>query len=1028
MTQLSILLSQDASYIQYTTEDGLPTNYVYGVVEDEDGYIWAYTENGMAKFDGYTFKHYSIEDGLPGNDITFADKAPDGKIWLQPYHNRPAYLYKDSVHITHDKQCTYVGIWDGMALYSCHRQYIGYRDSFINYNLNLEIDSFLFKKYPDRFITVDSVFQKSPRPYHAYVKSSNRTIEVSLQNMSYIPLNNGNMFISYSPAELIYKKSGKNWQILPLSPQNGSALSISRGLNSYHLTGENKLIVSSYKKGFFFIDLDKDSVSEKNLSEFGLFPKSHTGVSVFDQHFWVSTDDGGLRFDFNGQLQEKVQIKSLSNKYFLLRFFSDRSGNIWIGSRNGGLFLIPQAHKRVTNRSLVQEKQQHFERILSTSKGTIIGITANSGVYDIQQDTMLELLKPNKERRFRSAINTPKGVWISTSTQAYLMQEKNGQFHFETLNDFFEASSVNVSTRVEDFFSVRNFNVYHNESGLTYHPEEQTVYSIVSSSYIFKYTLELHSNQLYFDGFYQTGKELAYHPERKLVYLGGIDGVYQLDGHNAKPLLPDDVNLTNVSALLGTPDKLWIGTEGKGLFCYDFAKQQLDTIGPFKYIRNIRLDGNQGVMVASNKGVIVIPFNTPKDFIQYTIRDGLPTNEIEDVFAQGDSMIYIASAKGLHQLDRLFVARDELSPDLLRIHTVTVQEETIPLDQLGHLQYFQNDITIDYSLRAYSSHGNITYATMLEPLEQEWQLSKNRSRSFLALPSGKYTFHLKATDAYGNEVMYPRIPIVIGKAFWQKLWFSVFCVLLFVGSIVGVVVRRFQKENKRLRDKRKLEKRIANLELDALKAQMNPHFIFNALGAIQYFIQTQEVDAADDYLTMFARLMREYLDSAREKMIPLEQEISLLGKYTQLEKMRFEELFDVEMEVSKDLATANYFIPSMLLQPFVENAINHGLSERRDGKGVVRILFEEQASSLVCTIEDNGIGREKAKQKKRKNHRSQGMKIVKEKIDTLRTSKIADIFIKTEDAFPGENDFPGTRVIIRINNLEDEEIKGPNHR
>ena len=211
------------------------------------------------------------------------------------------------------------------------------------------------------------------------------------------------------------------------------------------------------------------------------------------------------------------------------------------------------------------------------------------------------------------------------------------------------------------------------------------------------------------------------------------------------------------------------------------------------------------------------------------------------------------------------------------------------------------------------------------------------------------------------------------------------------------------------------------LELDALKAQMNPHFVFNSLGAIQFFIQNQDVEIADDYLTKFAKLMRLYLDSAREKMITLEQELKLLGNYVALEQMRFENLFELEVSVDEEVETRHHLIPPMILQPFIENAINHGVSERKDKAGKIRISFEEIEEELICIIEDNGIGREKAKNNYRKGHQSRGMKIIAEKVDTLLVSGIADIHIVLEDAFPNNTSYPGTRVTIKIKNLENEE-------
>ena len=237
---------------------------------------------------------------------------------------------------------------------------------------------------------------------------------------------------------------------------------------------------------------------------------------------------------------------------------------------------------------------------------------------------------------------------------------------------------------------------------------------------------------------------------------------------------------------------------------------------------------------------------------------------------------------------------------------------------------------------------------------------------------------------------------------------------------MGLGLRRLQVAKRQLANEQALNRRLAVMELEALKAQMNPHFIFNALGSIQYFIQTQEVDLADDYLTRFASLMRQYLDSSRETLLPLEQEIALLTNYTDLEQMRFEELFRVAIKVPGKLLKSGLQVPTMIIQPFVENAINHGLSERRDGQGYLSIHFSQiDQDTLCCTITDNGIGRKRAGQRTRAGHHSRGMQIVQDKIDTLAAADLVKVSYTITEAEPEQEEYPGTQVTIYFKFLED---------
>lgn len=331
-------------------------------------------------------------------------------------------------------------------------------------------------------------------------------------------------------------------------------------------------------------------------------------------------------------------------------------------------------------------------------------------------------------------------------------------------------------------------------------------------------------------------------------------------------------------------------------------------------------------------------------------------------------------------------------------------------------------------MRSFASNGQQQYFSKLEPLETEWRSSTERQSTYLQLQPNEYTFHLKARDVYGNEWTLPPLPIHIREAYWQTTWFKVLVgVGLFLSMLSYFLLwqrrqrQQLAKEKERLAVEEAVKRKMADLEFSALRAQMNPHFIFNALGAIQYYIKTKEVRSANDYLTQFAHLMRRYLDSSREKLISLADEVELLTLYTTLEQMRFESQFKVKIEVDEELLPEETLLPSMIIQPFVENAINHGLRERKDGKALLHIRFYLKGDLLCCDIKDNGIGRKQAAANKRKGHRSRGMRIIEEKIETLRNAQLAIVEMEMKEWEVENVDFPGTVVELRMKILENIE-------
>jgi len=194
---------------------------------------------------------------------------------------------------------------------------------------------------------------------------------------------------------------------------------------------------------------------------------------------------------------------------------------------------------------------------------------------------------------------------------------------------------------------------------------------------------------------------------------------------------------------------------------------------------------------------------------------------------------------------------------------------------------------------------------------------------------------------------------------------------------------------------------------------MNPHFIFNALGAIQYYIQTHKAEEADRYLTQFAALMRMYLDSSKSTLITVSEEVSLLEHYLELEQMRFEGLFNYEITVADDINKDSMLLPPMMIQPLVENSVNHGIPLRTDGLAMISVRFYKERDTLQITIADNGIGTEKAKMHTRKNHTSRSQSILREKLDTLSKSGLAHISM-TDTPTSTDPDYPGLSTTLSI--------------
>ena len=234
-----------------------------------------------------------------------------------------------------------------------------------------------------------------------------------------------------------------------------------------------------------------------------------------------------------------------------------------------------------------------------------------------------------------------------------------------------------------------------------------------------------------------------------------------------------------------------------------------------------------------------------------------------------------------------------------------------------------------------------------------------------------------------------------------------------------VIMAIFFIRSSRVRSRQRLEAmnhRISDLTQKNLRTQMNPHFIFNTLNSIQYYVFQNDRIASNDYMTKFAKLIRKTLENSEHPAIPIDEEIDALKLYLELESLRFKKKFDWKIEIDEDIDTYMYKIPTMLIQPFVENAIGHGLMHKV-GKGYIHIDLKLGKECILCSIEDNGVGRKKAmeiKNGKNENHRSLGTSITESRLHLVNSLYGKSMKVDYTDMKDDDGKASGTRVEICI--------------
>lgn len=356
---------------------------------------------------------------------------------------------------------------------------------------------------------------------------------------------------------------------------------------------------------------------------------------------------------------------------------------------------------------------------------------------------------------------------------------------------------------------------------------------------------------------------------------------------------------------------------------------------------------------------------------------------------------------------------------MLKVLSVKVAGKERPDTAIHKIGYDQNSISFNFVGISFKSDGNITYEYRLDGLDKNnvWQTTRQTTINYPTLPSGDYTFNLVAVNNFGVRSSPYSLSFSIATVWWQSIWFGVMIAILITSLVWYIISLRYKVLNSRKEEKLDFKQRIADLEQLALRAQMNPHFIFNCLNSIQNFIINGDLLATNRYMNSFSRLLRQTLDHSSRKVISVAEEINYIATYLELEKMRFGDKFNYAINIDENIPADFTFIPTMILQPFVENSIRHGILYRRIDGGLVEIDFIETQYDLTVTIKDNGIGRTNSLINKTEQHieyHSKGTELTFKRLELLSEDKKQKVTTLISDLDKNDNENPGTLVKINF--------------
>jgi two-component sensor histidine kinase len=505
--------------------------------------------------------------------------------------------------------------------------------------------------------------------------------------------------------------------------------------------------------------------------------------------------------------------------------------------------------------------------------------------------------------------------------------------------------------------------------------------------------------------------------DKEQIYIGSVDGLYRKDRDSLYYFGKTYKALTyRVVSIVNSKDGLvWIGRSSDSLLVLKddrpIAGIPLGTIIPGTVCKTLYSNKPGEVWIGTDKGLNRLNYRFADGKLSYnnmyfSTADGLIGEQVNDIMIKNDT-VYVATTGGISYLPvSLQLPLSDIATFITRVAVNNV--DTAILSSYT-LPYSKNNIRIEFSAVDLTGFNPFFEYSINN---RDWIRAENNLLSLQNQPPDNYTIRIRSIKRNGTpSSQYAEIHFRIKTPFWKSQWFWVSLAVLGFGLTIYLTQRRNRLRQQKAIEKITTEKKLTELEMQALKAQINPHFVFNCLNSIKGFIYDKNYAQADIYLDKFSELMRSTIDNSDASVISLAEEIRYLDNYLQLEKLRFHEKFDYSIIADPEIDKENTFVPAMLLQPYVENAIRHGIRSLENKKGQISITASKENDLLVCTIDDDGVGREAAAKLKSSRHieyQGRGMSISKRRAVLYHISQ--EIIDKKDAA----GNAAGTSIILKI--------------
>ena len=957
------IFGQQPNFQYFDDTNGLLDFEQYSLLEDNQKYIWIAGNSGIFKYNGSSFKTFRSENQI-NRALTNLRCDKFERVWCHDFSG--------NIYFVENNKLQLFQLWD--KAFSTTFPIFEISDNKLWVIYDEGVNCYSIPKKMSDFKLLKSIKVPNSRSAHffmgkLFISSSNNIISI----------NNNLKITSYQIQGKHHNDFLKAW-------------------SSYYILDNALYLLSRQEKTLYKFN-GNEFIKQ---AQFDFLPDIITCKNI-NNNIWILTRSGAYCFDRNYQLK-KILFKNIPVSDIL----KDYENNYWFSTLTKGVFLVPNLNSIIYN----GHNQQGFTKLVK-HQGKLIAGGTDGNLYELIKDSLTAITNEKNSKEISFLKSAEKDLFF-------------GNINFCKLTATGSVINLGINPPFKQLNLINeNTALVADPSGLYYYsfnnwkdPDENIpkwAESLIINLQITRDNKIIRTNKSLLSE--RTNKFFA---NDKFILTASKNGTYLitskqkiLQNIDNKPIYSNDFTHNDSC--------VFVATSGLGVLMFKNLKWEklndLNTKIHNLYIQKIKLVNNE-IWLATDEGIIKYNLHT-KQHAHYGREEGLITNKINDLCDFNNKM-FVATSKGLMTFPLTDIVRSRINPPVILSSvvcdgdTMSFANNLIKTEPNSRIISFQFDILAYNSPESYVLRYKRENSDFIDLSKQNYQIVLNQ------LNPGNNILLVELFDKQQNKIVYSKQFIIyVSYAFYQTWYFKAFSIIMVI-SIVSLFIKKriktINQKNKELIEKEKLLTELKQSMLTSIKAQMNPHFIFNALNTIQSYVLKNDKMQANFYLGKFSDLIRKILQMSNKESVSLREEIEALELYLELENMRLNNELKFSIQNNEIIDLLSKKIPSMIIQPYVENAIKHGLLHKKENK-CLEINFHPFDNNLKVTIIDNGIGREAAEKIKHRNpvlHQSFSSDANKKRLELLNAQNKHLIAVNYDDLYDSNLHPIGTKVTIHI--------------